>query len=254
MEAGTHYLRNRYYQPRNGRFTQADPYWHTGNMVYGDDPLQLNEYTYKPDIHAIMQSGNLYVYGLNNPLMWADPTGRFIIAILPHLTSFNYNRESAVEYARQWQEPNRNPDYPAYGSNCANFVSQSLVAGGMPTGGAWGIYWFFGTRTTREWHNASRQYQFFSDPFNGFVNNTYSVDKGGINNLAQSGNVKPGDLIYFSNSNSSSIYHAAMIVRVEGGEIYYMHNSGPVGERQASQVSANMFIISLNDLVKSWRW
>jgi len=49
-------------------------------MIYGDsrvkwnernadpnDPLGLNTYTYRPDIYAIMQSGNLYVYGVNNP-------------------------------------------------------------------------------------------------------------------------------------------------------------------------------------------
>jgi len=40
-----------------------------------NDPLGLNTYTYKPDIHAIMQSGNLYAYCMNNPVMWIDPSG-----------------------------------------------------------------------------------------------------------------------------------------------------------------------------------
>jgi hypothetical protein len=35
----------------------------------------LNTYTYKPDITAIMQSGNRYVYSINNPLRFVDPTG-----------------------------------------------------------------------------------------------------------------------------------------------------------------------------------
>jgi len=49
-------------------------------MIYGDnpqDPLGLNIYT--PDIASIMQSGNLYVYCLNNPLMFQDPGGDSII-------------------------------------------------------------------------------------------------------------------------------------------------------------------------------
>jgi len=62
-------------------------------MIYGDNPakwnereadpndrLGLNAYTYKPDIHAIMQSGNLYVYGLSNPGSWQDPSGQLIMA------------------------------------------------------------------------------------------------------------------------------------------------------------------------------
>jgi hypothetical protein len=53
-------------------------------MIYGDsparinerqDPLGLNIYTYAPDINAIRQSSNLYVYCGNNPLMYIDPTG-----------------------------------------------------------------------------------------------------------------------------------------------------------------------------------
>jgi len=58
-------------------------------MIYGSnprDPLGLNIYT--PDITAIMQSGNLYVYGVNNPVMFVDPTGLFIRRALDAVASF----------------------------------------------------------------------------------------------------------------------------------------------------------------------
>jgi len=61
-------------------------------MIYGDnpvkwnereadpnDPLGLNTYTYVPDITAILQSGNRYVYGMNNPVMYIDQNGNFVI-------------------------------------------------------------------------------------------------------------------------------------------------------------------------------
>jgi len=76
------------YQPATGRFLSEDPHWNVGNMIYGsdpvrwnehpanpNDPLGLNTYTYKPDIRAIMQSGNQYAYCMSNPLMYVDPTG-----------------------------------------------------------------------------------------------------------------------------------------------------------------------------------
>ena len=85
-ETGTYYLRARYYSPSTGRFTQEDTHWNTGNMVYGDeremdstDPLGLNMYTHSPDINAVMQSGNLYVYAVNNPLAWFDPSGEVVV-------------------------------------------------------------------------------------------------------------------------------------------------------------------------------
>jgi RHS repeat-associated protein len=86
--SGTYYLRARYYEPTIGRFLAEDTHWNPINMIYGDtpikwnerqtelsDPLGLNIYTYIPDITAIMQSGNLYVYGMNNPIRYVDPTG-----------------------------------------------------------------------------------------------------------------------------------------------------------------------------------
>ncbi len=74
-ETGNYYLRARYYAPGVGRFTQEDTHWDPGNMVYGDDPLGIHTYTYKPAPTAVAQAGNLYVYGLNNPALLVDLDG-----------------------------------------------------------------------------------------------------------------------------------------------------------------------------------
>ena len=64
-ESGYIYLRMRYYDPSIGRFVSADPYWNTRNM--------------QRNIVAMLQSANLYVYALNNPLRFADPKGLHVI-------------------------------------------------------------------------------------------------------------------------------------------------------------------------------
>ena len=81
-ETGTYYLRARYYDPVIGRFTQEDPHWNQSNMLYGDDPLKLNNYNYAPSLAAIIQSGNLYVYAMSNPTRYTDPGGEFAITTL----------------------------------------------------------------------------------------------------------------------------------------------------------------------------
>ena len=93
-ETGNYYLRARYYTPGVGRFTQEDTHWNPGNMIYGDDPQKWNEYrgeddllglhtyTYKPEFTAVAQAGNLYVYGLGNPIYYIDSSGKSAEAIL----------------------------------------------------------------------------------------------------------------------------------------------------------------------------
>ena len=87
-ETKTYYLRARYYAPDIGRFTQQDTHWNTANMIYGDTPHKINEredglgltmYTHVPQITAVMQSGNRYVYAINNPMAYVDPSGQIIL-------------------------------------------------------------------------------------------------------------------------------------------------------------------------------
>lgn len=90
-ETGTYYLRARYYDPATSRMLSEDTHWNPGNMIYGvDDPviigtyedaLGLNVYTYAPDINAIKQSTNLYVYCGNNPIMYIDKDGEIFMLV-----------------------------------------------------------------------------------------------------------------------------------------------------------------------------
>ena len=58
VETGTVYLRDRYYQPKTGRFTQEDPYWRMQSLLEHDP-----------------QGLNLYLYCVNNPILYKDLTG-----------------------------------------------------------------------------------------------------------------------------------------------------------------------------------
>ena len=66
-ETGTYYLRARNFNPRTGRFTQPDPFWNNRNM-------QSNN-------AAILQSGNLFMFVMHNPVRYVDPSG--LMAALP---------------------------------------------------------------------------------------------------------------------------------------------------------------------------
>ena len=74
-ETGLVYLRNRMYDPETGRFISEDTHWNIDNCIYGDHA------TNTPDITAIAQSSNLYVYCINNPVRYIDNSGDLGIEI-----------------------------------------------------------------------------------------------------------------------------------------------------------------------------
>ncbi len=80
-ETGLIYLRARYYDSGIGRFISEDPHWNMDNMIYGDKEYEENEIKH-PDIKAIIQAGNLYVYCVNNPMKYTDSSGKNAGAIL----------------------------------------------------------------------------------------------------------------------------------------------------------------------------
>jgi hypothetical protein len=244
---------------------------------------------------AILQSGNLFAYCANNPVMWSDPTGLFFPnpnstpdcsypsntgVLTPSKNStgtssstympryadkpasslsegpqpsgvfvpFEYDRDAAVAYAFRWQQPYRNPAFPDYKErNCANFVSQTLHAGGIPMAGEWSSRkrWH-GHIASRAWTKASTNFEHVSTRFGRA---THHVSSSDIADLAKGGTVRPGDVIYFSESSKSKdIYHSAVIVKVEDGEIFYLHNSGPPGLRAASRAGGdNIFVVEIAD-------
>ena len=80
----------RCYSPWHLIGLSEDPHWGIHNSIFGDSPTLRND-RYMPSIHAILQSSNLFVYTINNPIRFIDPTGRYI-RILPN------NEEWAVSY------------------------------------------------------------------------------------------------------------------------------------------------------------
>ena len=223
-ETGLIYLRARYYDPSVGRFISEDTHWNPINMIYGDNSDKDNSV---PNISAIMQSSNLYVYCTNNPIMLVDPTGE-------------YNRWRAVEYAlsyaTSWDE--FGPTV-RFAQDCTNFVSWCLKAGGMAESDDWYYNWTIqvGDKVTGSysltWSVAEEQFKAFTNCTGEFPNSKYANgpaicvhESRWIPDVIWQYNIQPGDLIYWLDPTTGKMGHAAIIVSVDNGRIKYaQHDS-----------------------------
>lgn len=114
-----------------------------------------------------------------------------------------YSFQNAYNYAKKYWNT-RNPQYNYYnGNNCANFVSQCLVAGGF--------------KTNNTWKNGSTAFINCSSLKSYFTNNYSSIKY--VSN-PKIGNIKKGDVIYTNNGG-----HVMFVMKVSGGKVYASGNT-----------------------------
>lgn len=268
-ETGNYYLRARYYTPGVGRFTQEDPVmdglnWYTycaGNPVRFVDPHGLVPYAATQQNYTISPDGTQWT-----PVIIPSKTN-----LVQRNESPGYNREVAIAYAHRWWD-SQNPEFYSYlHGDCANFVSQALYYGGLEMTDEWYSYksgkdsldiesivksiicdkYHYNWDVGDPWKIATKQYEYFSDAKNGYINGEVICisNVSEIANASYNFGIQPGDLMYFSHGVDSAPYHATIIDKVGGGKIYY---SGHTRSRQYQDLEKSLgdavvFIVRVKD-------
>ena len=252
-ETGLIYLRARYYDPSVGRFISEDTHWTPKNMIYGDNPDKDNSV---PNISAIMQSSNLYVYCTNNPVMLVDPTGE-------------YNRQAAVAYAKLHSI---HPDEGElrFNQDCTNFVSWCLLEGDLQESDDWYFNyaiagWIPGKGRvvygsySATWVQANELFQCFINYCNEFPNSPYVAGppleifgKETLQRRILEGGFQVGDLLFWDYGNTGTMDHAAIIVEITDRDIIYAahdsdKNNGSVRDFYNGNDYAVIYIVRVPD-------
>ena len=101
---------NRMFNPRRGRWTQPDPFFH---MRFGQARMMGSR-------NAIAQAGNLFAFTMNNPVRWIDPTGLSAQfgpnehIIIPGGLLYNMLRESGQLPTQSQNQPTAIPTSPGF--------------------------------------------------------------------------------------------------------------------------------------------
>jgi len=171
---------------------------------------------------------------------------------------FNYDRNKALNYMEKYAEDRKNPIYFNFNlllsGNCANFVSQCLVAGGLPQNEKWNYNPMFMEETpiailsinllkklsedeqlkksleiaTPAWAAAKDHYDYWkkmSDFSIMRITSIYDI-KSVLDESKNSGHpIQVGDLLYFAEGKKEEVHHATIIYRVTKNNIIYAANT-----------------------------
>ena len=214
-----YYLQSRYYDANTGRFINAD----------------------EPEM-IIQGVDNLFLYCCNNPIMGTDYSG--------HKMAFIYGRKSAHSYAMKWWN-DFNPMFFHYkNTDCANFVSQCLFAGGIVMTHAWYSYryntWLssftlipnnqrYRWDVSKAWQFANEHYKYFKRQ--SFVKcNVVIRNKSVIRSILKNrkNDIKLSDPIYFDKNSDGRPDHVGIISKITDKEIYYAGHTNPQREKKIS--------------------
>ena len=176
-----------------------------------------------------------------------------------------------------------------YGGDCANFVSQSLYEGGnIPQDDEWKYErtyydiapWYYNDYSTvpqtikyvdedgnikndykydeftAAWVRAEDQYEYFSNPDNGYINgNPITINPtDDIPSIIQNNNIQEGDLLYWAGSDGTKVHHATIITKITDSEINYSGHTNSANNKPLSDAiidnGETVIIIRMNDYIK----
>lgn len=145
-----------------------------------------------------------------------------------------YNISNATAYARKWAK-GFNPKYKKQKSDCTNFVSQILEAGGLygvlpqhdlPSGM---------TSDTRYWYYLNSKQMSTSfirvKDFYKFYSSRVSKTDANTRSTAQK-KVKRGDVVLLKRASTGARYHAIFISKKSKGKAYYCGHSRPRKDKE----------------------
>ena len=169
----------------------------------------------------------------------ADTTGK-------RTATHAYDRDRAVSYAKQYATV-RNLQYPYYGSNCMNFVSQCMHAGGIPYDHTGSAQW----KNYQGYYDDSDSERGFSYAFIHiyyFQNYLEAIEDGMV--VDQNLNLylgEPGDFVYVDSGTDEygDMGHVILIteiVRNEAGEIVDYLMCGNTNDQYLYPLSAQAAI------------
>lgn len=129
------------------------------------------------------------------------------------MTERTYNRQDAVDYAREWAFK-RNPAYLNFdnlGGDCTNYASQCLYAGSkvMNPKKVYGWYYYSSSNRTASWTGVQYLYNFL-------------VGNEGVGLYAvvtDAAGVEPGDIVQLGRADGF-FYHSPVVVGKDDGTIY----------------------------------
>ena len=162
-----------------------------------------------------------------------------------------YDRNAAYNYSQKYYD-DYNDDYPAMDSDCANFVSQCLYAGGVEMDDIWYIkeqhFWNrllnhpFKDRTqdwsfdwSSSWSMADNQCNYIIDKY---AINTYKIEREDsiADFVKKHPNIQVGDLLYFhyTEDEGDNVRHATIISKIDDFEIYYAGHTSSTNKSELS--------------------
>lgn len=124
-----------------------------------------------------------------------------------------YNRQAAVEYARQWAF-RRNPkfyNFDKIGGDCTNFASQCVYAGAgvMNYTPTFGWYYTDINRRSPSWTGVEYFYNFL----------TGNKNEGPFAEETTLDRLETGDIVQLGNA-TGDFYHSPVVVAVQGNRIF----------------------------------